>query len=98
MGTPPSRDLRARSNRAFDLGRSSMNFFCSDCIRNCRRSRSIEGIHLPKLSRNLHSKKVAIVAEQSLPAQTELRIANTTIKVALSPPRAPPQLSSPPSP
>src|SRR5713226_7230298 len=69
MGTPPSSDLRARSNRAFDLGRSSMNFFCSDCIRNCRRSRSIEGIHLPKLSRSLHSKKVPIVAEPSLPAQ-----------------------------
>jgi O-glycosyl hydrolase len=33
----------------------------------------------------LHSKKVAIVAEQSLPAQIELRIANNTIKVALAP-------------
>jgi hypothetical protein len=31
----------------------------------------------------LHSKKVAIVAEQSLPAQIELRIANNTMKAAL---------------
>ena len=31
----------ARSNRAFDLGRSSTNFFCSRCIRDCRRERSI---------------------------------------------------------
>jgi hypothetical protein len=66
MGTPPSRDFRARSNKAFDLGRSSMNFFCSDNINDCRWSRSIEGIHLPKLSRRLHSEEVAILVEQRL--------------------------------
>ncbi len=41
MGTPASSDLRARSNNAFDFGRSSTNFFCSRCIRDCRRARSM---------------------------------------------------------
>ena len=47
MGTPPSSDFRARSKRAADLGRSEMNFFCSDCIKEERRSRLIGGIHSP---------------------------------------------------
>src|SRR5437660_5459989 len=41
IGTPASNDLRARSNSAFDFGCSSTNFFCSRCIRDCRRERSI---------------------------------------------------------
>src|SRR5947209_12850899 len=40
-GTPPSSDLRARSNNALDLGRSSTKRFCSRCMRDCRRLRSI---------------------------------------------------------
>src|SRR5215469_4889586 len=47
MGTPPSSDFRERSKRAADLGRSEMNFFCSDCIKEERRSRLIGGIHSP---------------------------------------------------
>src|SRR5271169_1518322 len=41
MGTPASSDLRALSNSAFDFGRSSTNFFCSRCMRDCRRARSM---------------------------------------------------------
>src|SRR5439155_27077906 len=41
MGTPPSSDLRARSNNALDLGRSSTKRLCSRCMRDCRRLRSI---------------------------------------------------------
>src|SRR5215467_11117761 len=39
MGTPASNNLPARSNNAFDLGRSSMNFFCSRCMSAARRVR-----------------------------------------------------------
>src|ERR1700733_4393576 len=41
MGTPASSDFRARSNSAFDFGRSSTNYFCSRCIRDDRRERSV---------------------------------------------------------
>ena len=37
-------DLRARSKRALDLGRSSTNFFCSRAMRDCRFSRLIAGM------------------------------------------------------
>src|SRR5206468_9383975 len=63
--------------QGLDLGRSSMNFFCSDCIKDCRRSRLIAGIHLPKLSRSLHFEELAIVVEQNLAVKRRLLYASS---------------------
>ena len=46
MGTPLNKELRARSNKALDLGRSSTNRFCSRCRREWRRGRSMGRIEM----------------------------------------------------
>jgi hypothetical protein len=46
MGTPASKDLPARSKSAFDLGRSSLNFFCSRRMSAAKRARSIDFMRL----------------------------------------------------